>query len=42
MKSCPIQDLEFENVVNDLEAHDIELGIEIIFDYYRRNGFPHY
>ena len=36
------KDLEFERVVNDLESHDIEYGIEVIFDYYRRNGFPHY
>ena len=35
-------DLEFEKVVNDLDNCDIEYGAEIIFDYYRRHGFPHY
>jgi hypothetical protein len=34
-------DLEFEKVVNDLDNCDIEYGAEIIFDYYRRHGFPH-
>ena len=36
------KDLEFERVISDLESYDIDLGIEIIFDYYRRHGFPHY
>ena len=36
------RDLEFEKIKNDLESHDIDYGVEIIFDYYRRNGFPHY
>ena len=35
-------DLEFEKVKNNLEGHDLEYGIEVIFNYYRRNGFPHY
>ena len=36
------KDLEFEKVKNDLDGHDIEYGIQVIFDYYRRHGFPHY
>ena len=36
------EDLEFEKVINDLDNHDIEYGIKVIFDYYRRHGFPHY
>ena len=36
------KDLEFEKVVNNLDKYDVEYGIEVIFDYYRRNGFPHY
>ena len=35
-------DLEFEKVVNDLDNCDIEYGVEVIFNYYRRHGFPHY
>ena len=26
------KDLEFEKITNDLESHDIEYGIEVIFD----------
>ena len=37
-----MDDLEFEKVTNDLDNHDIEYGIEVIFNYYRRHGFPHY
>jgi len=36
------KDLEFEKIASDLDSHDIEYGVEVIFDYYRRNGFPHY
>ena len=36
------KDLEFEKIASDLDSHDIEHGVEVIFDYYRRNGFPHY
>ena len=36
------RDLEFEKIASDLDSHDIEHGVEVIFDYYRRNGFPHY
>ena len=35
-------DLEFERVVNNIRNIDIEYGIEIIFNYYRKHGFPHY
>jgi hypothetical protein len=36
------RDLEFESVTNSIDVVDIEYGIEVIFDYYRRHGFPHY
>ena len=35
-------DLEFERVTSDLRSIDIDYGIDVIFDYYRRHGFPHY
>ena len=35
-------DLEFERVISDLRSIDIDYGIDVIFDYYRRHGFPHY
>ena len=36
------RDVEFERVINDIRNIDIEYGIEVVFDYYRRHGFPHY
>jgi hypothetical protein len=36
------RDLEFERVTNSIDAVDIEYGVDVIFDYYRRHGFPHY
>jgi len=36
------KDIEFERVINDIRNIDIDYGIEVIFDYYRRHGFPHY
>ena len=36
------RDVEFDRVVNDIRNVDIEYGIEVVFDYYRRHGFPHY
>ena len=36
------RDLEFHRVTNNLREVDIDYGIDIIFDYYRRHGFPHY
>ena len=36
------KDLEFERVTNSIDVVDIEYGVEVIFDYYRRHGFPHY
>jgi len=36
------KDLEFERVTNSIDVVDREYGIEVIFDYYRRHGFPHY
>ena len=35
-------DLEFERVTSDLRSIDIDYGVDVIFDYYRRHGFPHY
>ena len=35
-------DLEFDRVVNNIDTVDIEYGVEVIFKYYRRHGFPHY
>ena len=34
--------LEFEKVTNNIQNIDIEYGIDIIFKYYRKYGFPHY
>ena len=36
------KDVEFERVVNNLDDYDVDYGVEVIFDYYRRHGFPHY
>ena len=36
------KDVEFERVVNNLDDFDIDYGVDVIFDYYRRHGFPHY
>ena len=36
------RDVEFERVVNNLDDFDIDYGVNVIFDYYRRHGFPHY
>ena len=36
------KDLEFERVTNSIDVVDREYGVEVIFDYYRRHGFPHY
>ena len=35
-------DLEFDRVINNIDTVDIEYGVEIIFKYYRKHGFPHY
>jgi hypothetical protein len=35
-------ELEYHRVTNDLESVDIEEGVEIIFNYWREHGFPHY
>ena len=35
-------ELEYYRVTNDIRNIDIEYGIEIIFKYYRKFGFPHY
>ena len=36
------RDVEFERIVNNLDDFDIDYGVDVIFDYYRRHGFPHY
>ena len=33
--------LEFERVINDIQNIDIEYGVEVIFKYYRKYGFPY-
>ena len=35
-------ELEYHKVVNNITNVDIEYGIEVIFKYYRKFGFPHY
>ena len=35
-------ELEYHRVTSDIRNIDIEYGIEIIFKYYRKFGFPHY
>ena len=35
-------DLEFHRVTNSIDTIDREYGVEIIFKYYRKHGFPHY
>ena len=35
-------DIEFEKVTNNLDDHDVDDGVEVIFNYYRKHGFPHY
>ena len=34
--------LEFDRVTNNIRNIDIDYGIDIIFKYYRKYGFPHY
>mgnify|MGYP003985125177 FL=1 len=34
--------LEFDRVINNINTIDMEYGIDIIFKYYRKTGFPHY
>ena len=34
--------LEFHKVTNDVRNYDIEYGVDVIFRYYRKTGFPHY
>ena len=36
------QDVEFERIVNNLDDYEVDYGVEVIFNYYRRHGFPHY
>ena len=35
-------DLEFDRVINNIDDVDIDYGVDIIFKYYRKHGFPHY
>ena len=35
-------DLEYEKVINSIHTTDQDYGVDVIFDYYRRHGFPHY
>ena len=31
-------DVEFEKVTNNLDDHDVDVGVEVIFNYYRKHG----
>ena len=35
-------DIEYETVTSNLRGYDVEYGIEVIFNYWRKKGFPHY
>ena len=35
-------ELNYHRVTNDITSIDIEDGVEWIFKYYRKRGFPHY
>ena len=35
-------ELEYHRVTNNINTVDIEEGVEIIFKYFRKRGFPHY
>ena len=35
-------EVEYEKVTSDLRGLDPEYGIEVIFNYWRKKGFPHY
>ena len=34
--------LEFDKVTNNIDDVDMDYGIDVIFKYYRKYGFPHY
>jgi len=34
--------LEFDRVTNNIDIVDIDYGVDVIFNYYRKYGFPHY
>ena len=34
--------LEYDRVTNNIDDVDIEYGVDVIFKYYRKFGFPHY
>ena len=36
------EDLEYERVINNINSVEIEYGIDIIFNYFRKHGYPHY
>ena len=35
-------DLEFDRIINNLATVEMEYGIDVIFKYYRKHGYPHY
>ena len=35
-------DLRFYEILNDKNNYDIETGVEIVYQYYRKHGFPYY
>ena len=35
-------EVEYERVTSNLRGYDLDYGIEVIFNYWRKKGFPHY
>ena len=35
-------DLRFYEILSDIDNYDIETGVEIVYQYYRKHGFPYY
>ena len=35
-------DLDYEKVIHSIETTDVDYAVDIIFNHYRKYGFPHY
>ena len=35
-------DLRFYEILSDINNYDIDTGVEIVYQYYRKHGFPYY
>ena len=35
-------DLKFYEILSDINNYDIDTGVEIVYQYYRKHGFPYY